>query len=192
MVSQAPPRPLTVVVGIDFSELSDQALKVAKNFADRWSPAVIHAVHVVPQLEIDSPIPALRNEVAKEGLERLQEYLKERGYADMVQARAVVGAASAVLPEVARSVHADLIVVGTHGRKGLARLVMGSVAETVMREAPCSVLVVRERELSPEELIQPARPGQDVHEHHARARTHHESPNAASSGYGMGALTFRP
>jgi nucleotide-binding universal stress UspA family protein len=67
MVSQAPPRPLTVVVGIDFSELSDQALKVAKNFADRWSPAVIHAVHVVPQLEIDSPIPALRNEVAKEG-----------------------------------------------------------------------------------------------------------------------------
>lgn len=191
MASQSQPRPLTIIVGVDFSDLSDQALLVAKNLGARCTPAVIHAVYVVPQIEIDSPLPTLRAELANEGLDRLQKHLAERNLADSVKARAAVGTASSVLPELARTLHADVIVLGTHGRKGLARIVMGSVAESVMREAPCSVLVVRERELSPEELIQPARPGQDMHEHHARAHTHSESPNAASSNYGMGALTFR-
>jgi nucleotide-binding universal stress UspA family protein len=42
----------------------------------------------------------------------------------------------------AKQLHADLIVVGTHGRKGLARAVLGSVAESVVRNAPCAVLTV--------------------------------------------------
>jgi universal stress protein A len=189
MASQ--PRPLTLIVGIDFSDLSFQALMVAKNLADRCQPSVVHAVYVVPQIEMDSPLPTLRAELANEGLARLQQYLADHKLTDLVKARAAVGSASMVLPEIARSIHADVIVLGTHGRKGLARLVMGSVAESVMREAPCSVLVVRERELGPEELIQPARPGQDMHEHHAHGHTHNEGPNAATSQYGMGALTFR-
>ena len=185
-------RPLTILVGIDFSDLSNQALAVARNLAERWSPAVVHALHVVPYADIDSPLPALKVEPASDGLERLTVFLAERGLTDAVLARAEAGPASIVLLEVATAIHADVIVLGTHGRKGIGRLVMGSVAEAVVRTAPCSVLVVRERELGPEELIEPARPGQDMHEHHAKGRVHHEGPNAASSQDGMGALTFRP
>jgi nucleotide-binding universal stress UspA family protein len=46
----------------------------------------------------------------------------------------------------AKDVHADIIVVGTHGRGGMSRLLMGSVAEHVVRNAPCPVLVLRPRE----------------------------------------------
>ncbi len=192
MPSKAAPRPLVILVGIDFSELSQEALAVARNLAERWSPAVVHALHVVPYVDIDSPLPALKVQPASDGLERLTAYLAERGLSDAVVARAEAGPASTVLLAVATAIHADVIVVGTHGRKGIARFVMGSVAEAVMRAAPCSVLVVRERQLGPEELIEPARAGQDMHEHHAKGRIHREGPNAASSQYGMGALTFRP
>ena len=192
MATPTTPRPMTLVVAIDFSPLSDQALAVAKSLAARCAPAVVHALHVVPQLEIDSALPTLHADLAAAGLERLRAHLVERGMAEGVEAHAEVGLPSTSIPHLARAVHADVIVMGTHGRTGLARLVMGSVAETVMRGAPCSVLVVRERELGPEEKIEPARPGQNMHEHHARGILHQESPNVASSQYGMGALTFRP
>src|SRR5439155_18076193 len=54
--------------------------------------------------------------------------------------------AAEAIVEYAKDVHADIIVVGTHGRSGVSRLLMGSVAEHVVRTAPCPVLVVRPRE----------------------------------------------
>ncbi|MEO7112727.1 MAG: universal stress protein [Polyangiaceae bacterium] len=59
------------------------------------------------------------------------------------EARVVAGEADEVIVLEAQERHAQLIVVGTHGRTGLAHIALGSVAETVMRKAPCSVLVVR-------------------------------------------------
>jgi len=55
---------------------------------------------------------------------------------------------------VANEIHADLIVMGTHGRTGLERLLMGSVAEQVLRQAPCPVLTVRNP--SAEEIASPS------------------------------------
>ena len=55
----------------------------------------------------------------------------------------VDGRADVALPELARTVGADLIVVGSHGRTGLTRIAMGSVAERIVRVAPCSVYVAR-------------------------------------------------
>ena len=55
------------------------------------------------------------------------------------------GIAKSILVETAAKWPADLIVVGSHGRKGLARFLLGSVSEGVARHAPCSVLIVRTR-----------------------------------------------
>ncbi len=183
--------PLTLVVGVDFSDLSEKALYVAKNLAARCAPSVVHAVHVVPELAVDGPPPSLRADLAKDGLERLIGYLSERGLSETMEAHVLVGDAGDLIPTFARSAHADVIVLGTAGKTGIARLVMGSVADQVMRSAPCSVLVVRERELGPEEYILPPLPGQNMHEQHPRAASHHEGPNVPSAQYGMGALTFR-
>jgi nucleotide-binding universal stress UspA family protein len=53
------------------------------------------------------------------------------------------GEPSATIVQVARETSADLIVMGTHGRTGLARVLMGSVAEDVLRTAPCPVMTVK-------------------------------------------------
>jgi nucleotide-binding universal stress UspA family protein len=60
-----------------------------------------------------------------------------------VEHRLEEGDASKVILEVAQEIHAGLIVMGTHGRTGLARLLVGSVAEKVLRSAPCPVLTVK-------------------------------------------------
>ena len=59
------------------------------------------------------------------------------------EARVVSGDPREALIEVARSINADLLVVGSHGRSGLAKLLMGSVASHVVSHAPCNVLVVK-------------------------------------------------
>jgi nucleotide-binding universal stress UspA family protein len=53
------------------------------------------------------------------------------------------GAAAAEIERIAHAKRADLIVIGTHGRTGLSRILLGSVAEAVVRKAPCAVLTVR-------------------------------------------------
>jgi nucleotide-binding universal stress UspA family protein len=77
---------------------------------------------------------------------QVRDVLAAEGAEDAkVAVRVSPNAANAIV-EYARDVHADVIVVGTHGRSGVSRLLMGSVAEHVVRSAPCPVLVVRPKE----------------------------------------------
>jgi nucleotide-binding universal stress UspA family protein len=75
----------------------------------------------------------------------LKELRKMKGPGPAVPVECVgrVGDAVAEILDLAHSSHCDLIVMGTHGRTGLSRLLMGSVAEQVLRKAPCPVLTVR-------------------------------------------------
>jgi universal stress protein A len=66
--------------------------------------------------------------------------------------RVLTGLAASEIVNFAKRDHADLIVMGTHGRKGLAHLVMGSVAEAVVRHAPCPVITVKTPVKSKEKL----------------------------------------
>jgi nucleotide-binding universal stress UspA family protein len=77
----------------------------------------------------------------QEVVSRAEELLRASGLT--VESRVLQGDPRETLVEEAREQHADLIVVGSHGRTGLERLVMGSVASHVVTHAPCSVLVVR-------------------------------------------------
>jgi universal stress protein A len=136
--------PKHILVPIDFSPGAQQALDYACALAGKLG-AVVHLVTALgPAGEL--PLSAkLVEELVRENARALEELAAARR--DRVAFGApIVEAADPrdlILATVSR-VDADLIVMGTHGRRGLSRLLLGSVAEDVLRRAPCPVLAVRE------------------------------------------------
>jgi nucleotide-binding universal stress UspA family protein len=142
-----------ILAGTDFSDPALPALKAAASEANRVGGdlTVVHSLDLVwapaayPALAFGgAPFnvsPDQIKELETIAIERLEESLKELG----VPGDTLVtnGPAGTALVEVASERNADLIVVGTVGRTGLHRALLGSVAETVAKQAPCSVLIVR-------------------------------------------------
>jgi nucleotide-binding universal stress UspA family protein len=128
-----------ILVPIDWSEPSDRAFRLAASLA-RDHAARLLLLHVVPLPAVMyGPPPESYLGHVLEGLSRLKP-------ADpKVRTEYSVGEGdpAAVILDTARGGSCDLIVMGTHGRTGLNRLVLGSVAERVVRKAPCPVLTVR-------------------------------------------------
>jgi nucleotide-binding universal stress UspA family protein len=152
-------RPYVIVVGVDFSEASDLAVQRAFEIAAGQARAEVHLTHVVqtygPQVAYEMPVDASALAV----LSLNEARTRFRTYADQALARftdanptkkfeRVVAhlrfdAIAEEVAQLAADLEADLVVVGTHGRKGLSRLLLGSSAEATVRLAPCPVLVVR-------------------------------------------------
>lgn len=147
----------TFVVPYDFSPHAVAALDAAGNLAKRLGADLhlLHVVHVPMQAYAYAPHPAaagripfdtheLREE-ARRALEQVAGDLE--GLPGRVQAHVVEGVGIAdAIGVVAEEQGADLIVMGTHGRTGLAHVFLGSVAERTLRLAPCPVLTVRASE----------------------------------------------
>lgn len=111
-----------------------------------WASGLALSAYEPPAAVMAETMEAIIGE-RREIAERAAGNLRDAGR--QVSACVVRGDAAAELIRVAERDEADLIVVGTHGRTGLARLVLGSVARNVMVHAPCSVLVVRQPEVEP-------------------------------------------
>ncbi|HEX7840858.1 MAG TPA: universal stress protein [Kofleriaceae bacterium] len=142
----------TIIVGCDLSAPSDQALERAIGIAlvHRAKLVLVHAqASETPSAEVDNVLLAQLGEVsaavrAAEAV-RLAAKLAEihaLGLGAAVISR--IGPPDEVLAGAARDESAELIVVGTHGHTGVARFLLGSVASTTIRHAPCDVLVVRD------------------------------------------------
>jgi universal stress protein A len=143
----------SILVPTDFSEPSDAALEYATALAAKLN-ASLHLLHVFedPYLtggafsaEMYAPVPSdLREALLTEAKDRLGDRLAKLD-PDRFHATAEVytGPTAKAIADYAKSAAIDLIVMGTHGRGGMAHLVMGSVAERVIRTAPCPVLTVR-------------------------------------------------
>lgn len=140
---------MSILVATDFSPCSAGAVRLAASLARRRHVSLL-LVHAVEPLPFGDPVlpvapagwaSALLT-AAEETLAREATNLRTSGLA--VETRVIVGQAATVVLDTARDQGADLIVVGTHGRKGTAHLFLGSVAETIVRHAPCPVLVARE------------------------------------------------
>ena len=141
-----------LLVPIDFSPLSELALEYATVFADRAGSSA-HLLHVVedpfyagslaPELYIGASLSA-REMVVHEAaarLARMAAYTRREWLHVTSEVR--VGFAPEIICGVAEERQSDLILMGTHGRTGLAHLLVGSVAEHVVRRAPCPVFTVR-------------------------------------------------
>ena len=134
-----------LLVATDFSDDSARALVWGKELARRFGAEIV-VLHVEELLAgaPSSDLAVERHRAAEQGLERLVAQLREGGFA----ARGVLRAGTAFedIVDVALAEPVDLIVLGTHGRSGLFHLLMGSVAERVVRHAHCPVLTVRHTE----------------------------------------------
>jgi nucleotide-binding universal stress UspA family protein len=141
----------TILVPTDFSDASLAALDYAKGLAAEFG-ASIHVVHVMEDLLAHAwsaevyvaSMPNLRDEIEKEARDRLATVLSAEEMRQFdVQAAVVAGNPFLEIIRYARAQEIDLIVIGTHGRGAIAHMLLGSVAEKVVRKAPCPVLTVR-------------------------------------------------
>ncbi|MCK6544526.1 universal stress protein [Myxococcota bacterium] len=138
----------TIVVGIDFSPLAEVALKAAAHLADELGSERLHLVHVM-QGSPGWAVP-LHEGIALAWKSALELAEKELNELDVPPTRArvtrqtVLGGPAFELVQAAETAKADLLVVATHKRGQLGRLVMGSVASAVIRGAHCPVMIVGE------------------------------------------------
>jgi nucleotide-binding universal stress UspA family protein len=147
------PQITRILVPTDFSATADAALDYAFGLAAKFG-ASVQLLHVVDDPFVFegmsaeayiSEAPRLRAAMLDDARERLRHRVA-RGGAVAVETEVLFGHGARTIAEYAAERGVDLIVMGTHGRTGFAHLMVGSVAERVVRTAPCPVLTVRHPE----------------------------------------------
>lgn len=141
-----------ILCPIDYSVYSEMALKYAIEFAEKYQ-AKLCLIHVLDIRVYDINNPDLYdvNIVDEETIAKLRERLLRCVTDDTrgkiaVEARIIQGVPFAEIIKISKEYKIDLIVIGTHGRTGISHAIMGSVAEKVVRKAPCPVLTIRHPE----------------------------------------------
>ncbi|TAK53490.1 MAG: universal stress protein [Bacteroidetes bacterium] len=141
-----------ILCPIDYSVYSEMALKYAIEFAEKYQ-AKLYLMHVLDIRVYDINDPDLYNVniIDEETINKLRERLLKCVNEDAknkisVEAIIIQGVPFAEIIKTAKECKIDLIVLGTHGRTGLSHAIMGSVAEKVVRKAPCPVLTIRHPE----------------------------------------------
>ena len=142
---------MKILIGVDGSPHSKAALDYVKTMTwPKGTQVVVLSVSIpmVAYTVVDAAgltwMQTAEEEMSTQAQEltaRVEQELRDAGFA--TEARVVKGDPREALVDAARTLHADLVVVGSHGRTGLAKLVLGSVANHVVTHAPCSVLVVK-------------------------------------------------
>lgn len=143
-----------ILVPTDFSEFSQRALDHAVGLADAFG-SELHVLHVLtsPALGLgdatgtaySKSFAEYEQDLREEAENRLKELpiqLPEPG--GRITRATRVGSAFVEIIQYSKSKNIDLIVMGTHGRSGLKHVLLGSVAERIVRKAPCPVLTVRD------------------------------------------------
>lgn len=148
------PKIRKILVPVDFSPPSDYALTYARALAADFG-ASLHVLHVIEDRLMTGPwpvevylgeMPRLREGLIKDAESRMQDGLQaiETG-GIQATGEVLIGSPFQTIVDLAFTSAVDLIVMGTHGRTGIPHLLIGSVAERVVRHAQCPVLVVRAR-----------------------------------------------
>lgn len=140
-----------ILVPVDFNAPSDGALDYARALAARFE-ASLHLLHVVEDpyravyaAEVYVPeLEGLRDDLIADATGRLKDRLRPSDLEHLTTVDAVIGTPAWSIVEYAAAHDINLIVMGTHGRGGMSHLLMGSVAEKVIRMATCPVLTVRQ------------------------------------------------
>jgi nucleotide-binding universal stress UspA family protein len=215
-------KPYVILAGVDYSTAGDLALERALELATEKRSATVHVINVLPVYQAGAAIDSEGTRGAWAGTlpsvndaaEQLRLYTQRRidafraahqdfdlAFLDTVTAHQRVDVPSEEIARLASEIDADLIVVGTHGRRGLSRLLLGSVAEGIVRLGPCPVLVVRPKASGPQvqdaevPAIEPACPRclevrRETHgaelwceqhrEHHGPRHTYHQGDRTAA------------
>jgi nucleotide-binding universal stress UspA family protein len=137
----------------DYSELSKHALTYVRSFAESYK-ADVHILHVVDEayqywmamgpnmMPVGPPPEDLVELGKKESARFVAEHFADSKFA--IHQAVVLGRPFIEIVRYARDNNVDLIILGTHGRSGLKHALLGSVAERVVRKAPCPVMTIRD------------------------------------------------
>ena len=194
-----------VLVGVDLVQQSQEVMQTAARFAA--TDGELHVVHVIPREAVGSfhGDDALRftnlADDVRAKLERMSAELPASIKRIVLHVR--LGSPDVEIAQLASDIAAELIVVGTHDHHGLERLLLGSVSASLVRNAPCGVLVCRPKAAVPrwEQILPPCADCRAVQQstgrttlwcerhsqHHPRAHTYSEIP----ASFGVGSQTFR-
>lgn len=139
-----------ILCATDFSDASKNALRYANEFA-RSMDATVVILHIVEPRPITTDMSVayipIETDLEKAAEDDLAQLVVDEKYKGITATRIVlIGEASEMILQQAKTQDVDLIILGSHGRSGLSRLLMGSVAEAVVRKAPCPVLIVKANE----------------------------------------------
>jgi universal stress protein A len=148
LVARTSPATKRVVVGTDFSDPSLPAIRAAADAAALLGGelVVVHAIEVNPHSVYGVVLPTMFSGSVPTDLHDAAQHRLDAALAKLgveAQTQVYVGPPAKALIQAASSYDAELLVIGTHGRTGVTRFLLGSVAETVLQRAPCSVLVAR-------------------------------------------------
>ena len=198
-------KPFVIVVGIDYSSQSERTLNAAFEYARRHVAAVLHVTHVARPISNGEGAflatdPLSLNELKDQLFGHVGSFLHKHDGATAANVRVVshvlAGTPTEGLTSLASELEADLLVVGTHARSGVVRWLLGSVAEGVVKHAPCPVLVVPPEGHAPQEpaILPPcprcveerrATAGRELwcqqhRERHGRVHTYHQSDRSGA------------
>ncbi|MGK7936048.1 MAG: universal stress protein [Xenococcaceae cyanobacterium] len=134
----------SVLIPLDFSELSYQAIAPATEYVENMSSLKI--IHVLTHLHPADPAALWDTLKDEEREHKVQEFLRNKlramGY-EGIHIEVTVGDPSTKIVDYAEKIEADLIVMPSHGRKGVSRFLLGSVSERVVRLSRCPVLILK-------------------------------------------------
>jgi nucleotide-binding universal stress UspA family protein len=154
----------SILVATDFGNAADAALLYGRELA-RAFDATLHVLHVADDVYARlggdayvGVLPDLQRDVESAAQQQLDALLIDNDQKPIEVKKAVITstATAAAVVQYARDMNVGLIIVGTHGRGVVAHMLMGSVAERIVRTAPCPVLTVRQHEhdfVTPDSLV---------------------------------------
>jgi nucleotide-binding universal stress UspA family protein len=140
-----------ILCPVDFSEVTAELLRYATDIAARFE-AELHLFHVIPNLNYFSPyesfltpenLVAIERNIEKEVQQDFNKVAKQIDPAIPVVRVIKTGVTFVEIIDYIREAGIDLVVMGTHGRSGVEHILIGSVAEKVVRKSPCPVLTIR-------------------------------------------------
>jgi nucleotide-binding universal stress UspA family protein len=140
-----------VLAAVDTSTLASHVVSYAARVVRRtWSGGQLHLLHVFKSAPFDRPAQAgyIVEDLIAEARNHLEYHVRmaRRQCPAPVTGHLAEGDPAAEIVKRARSLSADLVIVGTHDTFGLERFLLGSVAEKVAKQAPCPVLIVRQKQ----------------------------------------------
>ncbi len=209
-IGAAPTVRFVLLAAVDDSARAAEVILAATGFARLIQGAELHLLYVLEDFGGFDPNGTLPHDAREAAFAKGRVRLEDLGRdarshcAARMIAHVAVGTPWREIVETAADVHADLVLVGTHDRDGIASTLLGSVAQTVVRKAPCPVLVVRPKASRHDGVpeIEPmcAECGRARAEsggttlwcarhgaHHPRAHCHYEVPES----FGLGSMLIR-
>lgn len=191
---------VVIIAAVDQTAVSENVIHTATSLAPAIAGAELHFIYVidVPSM-VEGPYVSPLPELLREARVFLDGITRDSAakFAGRIAGHIGVGPPADQILQLASDVEADLIVVGAHGRKALARMMKGSVSQSVVKRAPCAVLVARPKDYASVPEIEPACPkclevqrathGDNLwctqhSSRHAHGRLHYELPESFGTG----------